>query len=144
MIVQSFFFIITALWEEINFEILLWACALWGYLRKIKDYVPRERERDIMRDVWGRVAARSVSTVRANRRRCYCSSEPLSLQSTVEGQWTFPPPFCECDFAGETPEQTPSKSLCRLMHIKSENRHNYTLFIFKDLISEFPGIWAAC
>lgn len=29
------------------------------------------------------------SLVKANRRRCYCSSEPLSLQPTEEGQFSF-------------------------------------------------------
>lgn len=75
------------------------------------------------------------SLVKANRRRCYCSSEPLSLQPTEEGQFSFF--FCEYYFAGEMPEQTPrfsSKSLCHLMHIKSEvtlshfhGRNNYIL-----------------
>ena len=29
------------------------------------------------------------SRIKANRRRCYCSSEPLSLQPTGEGQLSF-------------------------------------------------------
>ena len=45
------------------------------------------------------------SLIKANRRRCYCSSEPPSLQRSEEGQFPFFF-FGEYDFVGKMPEQT--------------------------------------
>lgn len=82
----------------------------------------------VLRRMFVNASQEYQSLVKANRRRCYCSSEPLSLQPT-EGQFSF---FLgEYRFAGEMPEKPPrfsSKSLSHLMHTKSKNLHLLSLF----------------
>lgn len=83
------------------------------------------------------------SLVKANRRRCYCNSEPLSLQPT-EGQFSFF--FGEYSFAGDMPEKKPrfsSKSLCHVMHTKSENLQLFYL-TFIGFITAFSRLSPAC
>lgn len=74
------------------------------------------------------LAVRPVPIAKADRRRCYCSSESLSLQPTEEGQFSgfvflFFFFFYEYDVAGELPGQTPSFSIGSLTRRKKEKKN---------------------
>lgn len=56
-------------------------------------------------------------------------NECLSLQPTEEGQFSFFFFFCEYDFSGKMPKQTPRFSSKSLMHNNSENLQSYSFHL---------------